>query len=129
MSLFQLGAVTLHSGAQSDFKIDCDALTDADIECLAYLISKRVKPFYSVEGIPTGGIRLARALKQYLTSDHSAPMLLVDDVFTTGTSMEVKARACRPYLPVIGAVIFSRGPVPDWITPLFRMEPGRRGVE
>ncbi len=44
----------LHSGKPSDFKIECDALTDDDWECLAYLIAKRVS-FSSVVGVPNGG--------------------------------------------------------------------------
>ena len=61
-TLFKLGIVPLHSGGYSDFKIDCDALTDEDMRCLAYLIWQRVGSFNPAIGIPNGGLRLAWAL-------------------------------------------------------------------
>jgi adenine/guanine phosphoribosyltransferase-like PRPP-binding protein len=44
-------------------------------------------------------------------------LLIVDDVWTTGGSME-EHRAGRD---AIGAVLFARGPVADWVTPLFTL--------
>jgi orotate phosphoribosyltransferase len=114
MSLFQRGAFKLHSGAFTDWKIDCDALTDEDIETLAEQIGRRFR-FGSVEGVPTGGLRLAVALERYLLPD-SLPLLIVDDVLTTGASME-EQRAGRD---AIGVVIFSRGACPGWVTPIFQ---------
>lgn len=61
-SLFRSGAFTLHAGNSSDFKIDCDALTDDDWVALAMMIARVVGPFSAVEGVPTGGVSLARAL-------------------------------------------------------------------
>ena len=43
-------------------------------------------------------------------------MLIVDDVFTTGASMEALHTPGD-----IGAVVFARGLCPSWITPLFQM--------
>lgn len=128
MNLFQLGDFTLNSGLKSNFKIDCDALTDDDVKCLAYMISKLVGPFSSVQGVPTGGLRLEEALRYY-QSGNSYGHLLCDDVCTTGKSMnELKNKYLDTPLPfrqetVSGAVIFNRGTCPSWIIPLFSVPP------
>jgi orotate phosphoribosyltransferase len=127
MNLFQLGNFVLNSGAKSKFKLECDALTNEDIEALAYMISTMVGPFGYVEGIPRGGLRLAKALEQYITPIDdwvSFTRLIVDDVLTTGRSMEnarIKYQNNTMSLPVKGVVIFARGKCPDWITPVFQM--------
>lgn len=106
---------TSHSGLSLPFKIECDALTDADIDTLAFLISGRYS-FGSVYGVPTGGERLAKALTPYITS---GPRLVVDDVLTTGKSM----KQAKTSETDIGVVIFSRGiSVPAWIKPIFRYD-------
>lgn len=113
MSLFNCGYFVLHSGTDSDFKIDCDSLKDEDIDSLAAMVGPKLN-FGSVEGVPEGGLRLAKALKPYATS-YPFP-LIVDDVLTTGKSME-EQRAGRH---ASGLVIFSRTfPCPQWIKPLF----------
>jgi hypothetical protein len=111
--LFRLGDFTLHSGANASWKIDCDALTDADLACLAKMAAELLPPFGSVEGVPTGGLRFAAALRPYATF---GPPLVADDVLTTGNSMEAQRRG-RP--DALGVVIFARGPCPPWVTPLF----------
>ena len=116
MNLFQLGTFNLHSGETSAFKIDCDALTDGDLDCIAYLLAAKLPFFGPVEGIPSGGLRLAEKMRKYsLNSVHT--LLIVDDVLTTGGSLE-KHRNGRD---AIGAVIFSRGAELDWVVPLFKM--------
>ena len=84
INLFVKQRFTSHSGITLPFKIECDALNDADIDTLAFLIGGRYS-FGSVYGVPTGGERLARALIPYITI---GPRLVVDDVLTTGNSME-----------------------------------------
>lgn len=111
ISLFNIGEFTLASGAKTNFKIDCDALSDKSIAALAKRFSEILPTFGSVEGVPTGGLRLAEAMKRFVFEGATLP-LIVDDVLTTGGSME-KLRAGRD---AIGAVIFSRGTVPTWIT-------------
>jgi hypothetical protein len=113
-NLFQLATVRLHSGEESCFKIDCDALTDQDLDCVAALLAMRLPPFGKVEGVPRGGLRLAEKMWRYAGT---GPLLIVDDVVTTGASME----AHRGRRGAIGAAIFSRGGFPLWVTPLFRM--------
>ena len=115
-NLFQSGDFTLHSGEKSRWKIDCDALTDADIATLALMIVQCVPEFGAVAGIPHGGVRLANALEKYRV-DGVRARLIVDDVLTTGASMEM----ARILPEDFGAVVFARGPCPDWIMPLFTM--------
>ena len=68
MNLFQLGDFTLRSGRGSKFKIECDAWTDEDVECLAWMMWRLCAPFGSVEGVPRGGVRLADRMAKYGTS-------------------------------------------------------------
>lgn len=113
-NLFQQGHFNLHSGIKSWLKIDCDALTDDDMKTIAHLISFRISDFGSVEGVPRGGLRLAKAMEPYITEGQ---LLIVDDVLTSSGSME-EYRAGRE---AIGAVIFARRLPPDWIVPVFQM--------
>jgi hypothetical protein len=62
-NLFQSGQFKLNSGKVSNFKIECDALTQEDIDTFALLISQKYK-FKEVVGVPTGGIRIEDALKK-----------------------------------------------------------------
>jgi len=113
--LFQLGEFCSHSGARLPWKIDCDALTAQDLACIAYIIAKKRVWFSKVEGVPRGGSKLAVALSPYIK--RAGPLLIVDDVLTTGKSMN----AHRADRLAIGAVIFARGPCPNWITSVFQM--------
>jgi orotate phosphoribosyltransferase len=128
MNLFQIGDFTLHSGARSSFKIDCDALSGDDWAALASLIAARIGPFRSVYGIPCGGTRLASLLCEQATGDWRDPVLIVDDVYTTGASMR-EAHSWMgnpdPITNIVGAVVFARQPVREpWITALFTMGAG-----
>lgn len=124
-SLFQRGSFTLHSGQVSNYKIDADYLTDEDIETVALMLKDRLPPFGAVEGVPRGGLRLAAVMQHFVTPFErqgvrgARNLLIVDDVFTTGASME----EYRNGRHTLGAVIFARSGTPDWITPLFRLEP------
>lgn len=124
MSLFQLGNFTLHSGQQSDFKIDCDALTGKDWDALASLVKSRFE-YRFVEGIPSGGTKLyGRLYDARQPRRRELPILIVDDVLTTGQSMEQAAQKWAEQLPdekIIGVVVFARGPCPYWVTPIFQM--------
>jgi hypoxanthine phosphoribosyltransferase len=119
MNLFQKKEITLHSGDVSYFKIECDALTDGDIETLAYIISRKYT-FYDVVGIPRGGIRIANALQKYASNSPLKILLIVDDVLTTGKSME-KAREMFGNVLSQGVVLFARGKCPKWVEPIFNM--------
>lgn len=125
MSLFQTGVVKLHAGGYSNFKIDADYLTDDDINSIALQLTLRLPRFGDVIGVPRGGLRLAEAMKPFvsphreLNGTYDSELLIVDDVFTTGASME----EYRDGRDCLGAVIFARSDTPTWITPLFRLEP------
>lgn len=124
--LFQLGSFMLNSGAKSFWKIDADALTVEDIECLARLALDRVPPFGKVVGVPRGGLRLAAALEPYCRP-HCTRVLIVDDVLTSGGSMRRKqGEVAREYRctsdQIYGLVIFARAPIAqDWIRALFQL--------
>ncbi len=127
MNLFQLGKFKLHSGAESQFKIECDALTDDDWRCLAAMVARMVGQFREVYGVPTGGVKLAEQLKGH--QDQNAEHILIcDDVTTTGRSMwdfyHMLLAQNEKYrtVPVIGAVVFARGKCPGWVRPLFQLD-------
>ena len=132
--MFQLGDFTLSSGARSKWKIECDAWTDEDVCALAQMIRQLVGPFSSVEGVPRGGLRLAEALKPFSSLGADAPILIVDDVLTTGKSLEKAKAAYLGSIPeggmlyerrgshmLVGAVVFARGQCPSWIKAVFQM--------
>jgi len=109
--------ILLSGGSYTELKIECDALTKGDYEGLAYLIDKKVK-FYKVVGVPHGGIKIEKALQKYITK--GGALLIVDDVLTTGASME-KMKKKYPDDIVIGVVLFARNECPKWIQPICRI--------
>lgn len=124
MNLFQADVwFKLHSGKLSQFKIECDSLTEADWDSLALVIARQIQ-YSEVVGVPTGGLKLEKALRQY-RSGSSHPTLIVDDVLTTGKSMvELRDKILKNTMTkkVIGVVVFSRGKCPKWVTPIFQMD-------
>ena len=61
----------------------------AEIEedCAAKFKRKPHEAFKGVYGIPRGGVRLGQMLNEYATGNPEDPVLIVDDVYTTGTSI------------------------------------------
>lgn len=122
-TLFKWGEFTSHSGLSLPFKIDCDALTDDDISCIAkYIASKQ--SFGVVEGIPSGGLRLSKALEEYAVFEAPFNVLIVDDVLTTGRSMELRKAEQPPQVhpdDIVGWVMFARTEIPNWINAVFKM--------
>ncbi len=118
-NLFKKKTFTMHSGDIGHWKIECDALSDKEIDTLAFIIADKVK-FYEVIGIPRGGTRIAEALEKYKSSDGKGCYLIVDDVLTTGGSMnEIKKQHKDEW--VLGVVLFARGECPGWVIPVFQM--------
>ena len=127
--LFQAIDFTSHAGKALNWKIEMDALSTQEWDCLAQMIYEyEPRNFGEVVGIPRGGLPLARALEGYATGNEDDPILIVDDVLTTGGSMNTfqmdffrNRDTKRGY---IGWVVFSRAPLEHangWISALFTM--------
>lgn len=127
-TLFRKTDFRMHSGGLAHYKIECDALTDDDIETLAFIIAQKAQLITGEErtgirdvyGVPRGGVRLANALRRY-NDKWGTIRVIVDDVLTTGRSME-QARSSLGWNDAFGVVIFARGNCPSWIKPIFSMQ-------
>lgn len=127
----QRGEFVLNSGHDSGFKIEVDEISDETIDTAMWLAYKSLPYINEVVSVPRGGDRMARSFRKYLTTESpkkSYNVLIVDDVLTTGYSMEkVKGRelnSSSPFIQVYGIVLFSRLKreyVPSWIVPVFQM--------
>ena len=92
-----------------------------EIEIIAKIIGER-EVFKQVYSVPKGGDRLTKALQKYCTPE--GDILIVDDVLTTGASMEskrIEVQALHPDECVLGVVIFARNRCPLWIDAVFQM--------
>ena len=129
IKLFQIGDFISHAGLKLPWKIECDALSKDEWRALARMIMDYQKrPFSKVVGIPRGGLPLQWALEPYVTEgDH--PWLVVDDVYTTGTSFR-EFCTNKNTMFAYKWVIFARKPINpnDEISALFTM-PGEQNVE
>ena len=84
--LFTVGDFISHAGLPLKWKIECDAISPEQWSALATMIMEyQTEPFSKVVGIPRGGLALQYALEPYVT-EGDYPWLVVDDVYTTGTS-------------------------------------------
>ena len=111
-----------HSGGTLHWKIEMDALTDAEWKCIARMIMEHQKDFFQAAiGIPRGGLKLSGYLNQYATQNSKDPYLLVDDVLTTGGSMEQYRDEHLKEKDVIGWVVFARTAPQEWVKALFQM--------
>jgi len=123
MNLFQLGNFTLASGKTSRFKIECDNLTDDDWECLAWMLFQTLPSFGDVKGVPTGGLKLAEKMEKYRSTSWTiggVELLIVDDVYTTGGSINAyRLSMAGTYKSIGGAVVFARSTPESWIESLF----------
>ena len=79
-----------------------------------------VGPFSLAIGIPTGGCIFAKKLNLF-ANDHG-PIIICDDVTTTGESMNImKDKLIALGINQIkGVTVFARKPVDKWIIPLFQ---------
>lgn len=116
-------AFVSHSGILLPFKLECDALTDTDWDILANLIGHRLE-FNEVIGIPRGGLSLSERLQHYCIpqTKKKRRILIVDDVLTTGNSMEkYRNKFQAPDNKIKGCVVFarSRRHLPNWVSPIF----------
>ena len=118
-NLFILQDFISHSGLKLNFKIECDMLMTEDIKTISVIINEKYD-FYDVVGIPSGGTRLYNELKKYIKKE-SKTLLIVDDVLTTGNSMQLEKEKYNTNLKIQGVVIFARTKCPDWIDPVFQL--------
>lgn len=122
-SWIEIADIRLHSGRESKFKIECDHLTDEEVAAMCPLLKKILPPFGEVSGVPRGGLRLEKALRPFVTK---GPLLVVDDVWTTGGSVNRHITGLSNDMGFVGniAVLFSRGPTPSYVTSLFSLHEG-----
>ena len=98
-----------HSGGQLHWKIEMDALDDAEWKCIARMIMEyQQEPFSAAIGIPRGGLKLSGYLNDYSTQNPKDPYLIVDDVLTTGGSMDEFKEEHFKDKKVVGWVVFAR---------------------
>jgi len=123
IDLFQKIDFTSHAGLDLTWKIEMDALTPDEWECIAHMIMELSPPFKEAIGIPRGGNILGKLLNQHGTGKREQPICIVDDVLTTGGSMnDFKAkRQWRNPSEYIGWVVFARNKPPSWVKALFQM--------
>ena len=123
IDLFQKINFTSHSGLDLTWKIEMDALSREDWECITQMILELSPPFREAVGIPRGGVKLGKLLNLHGTGKREHPICIVDDVLTTGGSMiEFKRkRQWRNPTKYIGWVVFARSRPPDWVRVLFQM--------
>jgi len=124
MSLFIKGDFKSHSGLPLTWKIECDSLTDEDLDALATIAIWELPLFKAVVPIPIGGNRLAEILEKCTTAI-SSNIIIVDDVLTTGKSMNDKKKELISYGisedNIYGLVIFDRSKKAneEWIYSIF----------
>lgn len=123
--LFDPAPFVSHSGVRLPFKVDCDGFSDDDIAALAQIAAggfqRRRIHFGVVHGVPRGGLRLAHAMTPYVTPA-SPGVLIVDDVMTTGASMEAARALHGAHNNGIGLVIVERFHtrcLPPWVYSIF----------
>ena len=124
MDLFQSVNFKSHSGLNLTWKIEMDALSEQDWFTIKKMIMEITPPFREAVGIPRGGVKLGDLLNEHATGKEGDPICIVDDVLTTGGSMEFfltqYQRNRRPFT-AIGWVVFARTQCPPWVKALFQM--------
>ena len=121
--LFQSVDFKSHSGLELKWKIECDAISDPEWFTISQMIMEITPPFKEAIGIPRGGIKLGSLLNQYGTGKREDPICIVDDVLTTGGSMDefLQKRQWRNPTDYMGWVVFARTKPPKWVTALFQL--------
>jgi|TARA_Y100001951_G_scaffold40589_1_gene32137 hypothetical protein len=122
--LFQSVNFKSHSGLDLTWKIEMDALDDLEWQTIARMIIEATPPFREAVGIPRGGVKLGDMLNEHATGNEGDPICIVDDVLTTGESMEYflsQYQHNRRPFTAIGWVVFARTMPPLWVKALFQM--------
>ena len=123
MKLFQIGDFKSHAGLPLSWKIECDAITNDEWRCIARMIMEyQTQPFRYAVGIPRGGSPLGYALNAHATDNADHPVLICDDVYTTGTSFkQFVEKGNYNEEEIIKWVAFARKPTTDNVNALFTM--------
>ena len=125
IDLFQKIDFTSHAGLDLTWKIEMDALSHREWECISHMIRELSPPFREAIGIPRGGNVLGKLLNRHGPGKEEDPICIVDDVLTTGMSMDTYReemdierwqKSCA-----LGWVVFARVRPPKWIKALFQM--------
>jgi hypothetical protein len=121
--LFQYAPFVSAAGLNLLWKIECDALTDEDLECIVKVALPSLFSFKEVYGVPRGGVRIAEKFQP-----HCDPMadcvLIVDDVWTTGKSLYNFRNTLQLRDPYNwqAFVIFARGSINARVKAMFKTE-------
>ena len=123
--MFKFKPFKSHAGKSLCWKIEFDDLSQDDIDCLADVIST-THSYRNVEHPPTKSanlINLVGKLALHISLDGDYDYLIVDDVLTTGKSMEdIYIHLAENHGKRIkGVVIFARSDCPHWIEPVFQL--------
>jgi orotate phosphoribosyltransferase-like protein len=121
--LFQSVNFISHSGIPLTWKIECDAIHDDEWTTLAKMIREyEPKNWSKAVGIPRGGAKLGEELDKYSTGDQNDPLLIVDDVYTTGNSFRDYITENVDYgKEIICWCVFARKPTEFGVNALFTM--------
>jgi hypothetical protein len=127
LALFDDEEFISHAGLKLGWKIEMDALYTDDWRCLAKMIMEyENRPFRKAVGIPRGGVRLGEMLNKHSTGNPDDPVLIVDDVYTTGTSFKEFIAENYPNDNVICWTVFARDVISGNINALFQMPSSMR---
>jgi len=122
MDLFQEVDIIGHAGGRLTWKIECDAISDAEWEVLAkQILHYERRPFRVAIGIPSGATKLGDILNRYASGQPQHPVLVVDDVYTTGTSFKEFKQKHYQDEHIMQWVIFARKPTTHDVNALFTM--------
>jgi hypothetical protein len=128
-NLFEAGEFTSHAGLKLAWKIECDAIRPEEWLTLAQMIREyEAQPWSRAVGIPRGGVALGRALDKYSTGNPNDPVLIADDVYTTGTSFREYKAEFYADTATLQWCVFARNPTAGRTKALFTMPAkGRHG--
>tara|TARA_B100000900_G_scaffold79203_1_gene63636 strand:- start:2230 stop:2631 length:402 start_codon:yes stop_codon:yes gene_type:complete len=125
--LFQDGDFTSHAGLPLKWKLECDAIHPSEWRTIAKMIMDyQIGPFYKAEGIPRGGVALGDALNEYASGNPKDPILIADDVYTTGTSFREYIDTFHKDKFVYKWCVFARKQTDNEVKALFTMPEPRK---